>query len=206
MGFIALFSCLACRQSNEIVIARRCIMWARLAIVPIFVCHAIQLDFDLHFFSGTVVLPSVSVIRPALGIVTCFVSFFVNSHMALRWFVVVTQPAFIVANFFTAAYIRVLITCRLAGTCLSQGGISLQQLQLYENIQYTGAFFAVSVPVASGSSGSGLRTTLATALLTALACVADFLSSSGHGRLLRALPCAAFCDYCEAWWACQQSK
>ena len=144
MGFIALFSCLACRQSNEIVIARRCILWARLAIVPIFVCHAIQLDLDLNFFSSPLMLPSVSVVRPALGIVACFVSFFVNSHVALRWFVVVTQPAFIVASFFTAAYIRVLITCRLSGTCLSQGGISLQQLQLYENIQYTGAFFAVS--------------------------------------------------------------
>lgn len=70
-------------------------------------------------------------------------SFFVNSHAALRWFVVATQPAFVVASFFTAAYMRVLIGCRVAGTCLVQSGISLAELQLYESVQYTEAFFAV---------------------------------------------------------------
>ena len=124
-------------------LTNRCILWARIAIVPVFICHAIQLDLDLTFFFDQIMLPSLSVVRPAVGLVVCFLSFFINSHFALRWFVVIMQPLFVVASLFTAASMRVLIGCREAGTCLVKGGISLQQLQLYENIQYTEAFFAV---------------------------------------------------------------
>lgn len=141
--FILLFSVIACCQTNEVIIARRCIFWARLSIIPLFVCHAIQLNLDLKYFFSTIMLPSVSVVRPALGLVLCFLSFFVNSHAALRWFVVLTQPAFIVASLFTAASMRVLIDCRIAGSCLVQSGISLAELQMYENVQFTEAFFAL---------------------------------------------------------------
>lgn len=142
--FLLIFSFCACRQSNEIVIARRCILWARLSVLPIFVCYAIQLNLDLTYYFSPTVLPSVTVIRPAIGLVVCFLSFFINSHAALRWFVVAVHPCFVMASFFTAASTRVFIDCRTAGTCLVQGGISLSELEVYENIQYASAFFSVS--------------------------------------------------------------
>jgi hypothetical protein len=144
VSFIILFAILALRQSNEVIIARRCIWWARLTIVPVFVCHAIQLHLDLEYYFGSfVALPSVAIVRPALGLVFAFVAFYINSHFVLRWLVVVLQPLFIVAALFTAAYMRVWIDCRAAGSCLIQGGISLQELRQYEIIQFIGAFFSL---------------------------------------------------------------
>lgn len=80
--FILLFSFIACRQSNEVIIARRsvsqvgstaktlrvpdpflrlryrrCIFWVRLSIVPLFVCHAIQLNLDLKYYFNPILLP-----------------------------------------------------------------------------------------------------------------------------------------------------
>lgn len=141
-SFVIIFALLAFRQSNEVVIARRCIWWARLSIVPVAACHAIQLNLDTtYYFGDYITLPSVTTIRPLIGLVLCFLAYFINSHFALRWLVVALQPAFIICSLFTAAYTRVLIDCRSAGTCLIQSGISLQELLVYESIQYAGAFF-----------------------------------------------------------------
>lgn len=65
----------------------RCILWARLAVLGAVVCHCIVMNLELDVPAATLTVPSLGVVRPAVGLVLAFLAFFVSSHQVFRWLV-----------------------------------------------------------------------------------------------------------------------
>lgn len=139
-SFIVVFICIVYRITNEILIARRCIMWARISLIPIFVTHCVLMGMENKVPSG-VALPTLGIVRPAIGVILVFLGFFVSSHPIFRWLVIVSQPLYIVSSVYAAAGYRVHITCWRAGTCIRNSGYMLEDYLQLEAANYAAAFF-----------------------------------------------------------------
>lgn len=85
-SFLIVFVCVVVRITNEIIIARRCIMWHRLALLGNVVCLAIMLNLEMQS-PQRIILPHLGVVRPVVGIILMFLAFFVSSHQVFRWLV-----------------------------------------------------------------------------------------------------------------------
>lgn len=151
VSFIVIFLSLACGLRNEVVIARRCLVWVRLTLAVMFVAHGLQLHYELALAGskvtipgvagiGRVVLPSLGFVKPIAGLVLTFIAFFVSSHPLFRWITVVTIPVFIASDLFAAAALRAEIDCRLSGLCMKQAGLATDALEVLEVRQYVAAF------------------------------------------------------------------
>jgi hypothetical protein len=139
-SFLLLFACAACRQTNEIVIARRCILWSRGVYALLLAGHGIQLHYELLYPAPALTLPTLGALRPVAGIVACFLHFFVNSHPCFRWLVLAAQPLLFATDIYSGPLYGVEIRCREAGTCAKQTGITLGELRLLEGRAYASAF------------------------------------------------------------------
>jgi hypothetical protein len=142
LSFVAIFMVLVHNLTNEVVIARRCIMFARAAVLAIVVCHGIQLSLD-SLDDSPIGLPSLRMVRPIAGLVLMFLAFFVSSHQIFRWLVVLFQPLWVVSATYTAATWAVELACRDADTCLKQSGYSRAQVQELLDLQYASIFFEI---------------------------------------------------------------
>lgn len=140
VSFLVIFVVAVYRVTNEIIIARRCIAWARVAIFVTIVCYCIDINIESSS-PQRILLPSLGVIRPIMGLVFAFLAFFVSSHPIFRWIVVLVQPLYVASDIYFAATLRVQIDCRDAGTCLTDAGFSTKQLKVYEVSQYVACFF-----------------------------------------------------------------
>lgn len=195
-SFLVIFVFLIYRITNEIILARRCIMWARIALLGVVICHAIQLNMDLTVVPR-VVLPQLGLVRPVAGGILCFLGFFVSSHPIFRWLVVLLQPLFIISDIYTVSAVQVQVSCREAGTCLVRTGYTLQQLRLLENRNYAAVFFEVrrrghgggERSVTSASTRS-LLPSLSLCVFAAVVHARRSISAHMHGRMLQPLPCA----------------
>lgn len=141
-SFLLIFVCIVFKITNEILVARRCIMWARICLLPIFVTHCLLLGMESKGATG-ITLPTLGIVRPAVGVILVFLGFFVSSHPIFRWIVILSQPLYIVSDVYAAAGYRVFINCRRAGTCLSQTGYTLADFVQLEGANYAAAFFQV---------------------------------------------------------------
>lgn len=148
VSFVFLFTLVAWGIRNEIALSRRVILWARLVVMLLAVCDCAQLFFDA-IVVARITLPSLRIVRPVLGLVLALLAFFVNAHAVFRWLVALTQPAFVVACTYTAVEWAAELECRLAGTCLKQGGYSAEQLEALIILQCTTAFLAIWLTLAA---------------------------------------------------------
>lgn len=120
----------------------RCIAWSRLATVCLAVCYSLTLALELEH-PQPIVAPSFGIARAVVGIVVCYIAFFVSSHQAMRWAVLVSQLPLIASDVFYAPVLRILVDCRANGSCLASTGFNITELRRYEALQHVSAFFSV---------------------------------------------------------------
>lgn len=151
-AFVLVFIILACGMTNEVVIARRFILVARLAMLGLLACYSFQLWLDMRpvMKQVPVSLPQLRVVRPIVGLVLLIPGFFVSSHQIFRWITVLAQPFFIISCALTAAQWTVVQGCRLTGACLQQSGYTNAQIDWLVGVQYGSIACQLWVLLAAG--------------------------------------------------------
>lgn len=72
-------------------------MWARICVLGSAVCLGIILNLALAG-EQRIILPHLGVVRPVVGLVTLFLTFFISSHQVFRWMVRICMNAQLVAD------------------------------------------------------------------------------------------------------------
>lgn len=144
-------------SKKEIQLGLYTLLWGRISLVCLFVLYAFQLWFDRMTLMRNerhypVYASSVPIVRPLLGTLICFLSWFFNTHFTFRLVVLLTQPILIVWPTIVSAWLIRERACRIDGTCTKLNPIhTVEQLEWLIIIQYLCIAFTIWVLIAGAT-------------------------------------------------------
>lgn len=123
---------LMCGSTNEVRIARRAVLWVRIACVFEVLAWICVLATEIRQPRiRRIEWPHFGLLLPPLAISVTFVALFVNSHPIFRWVALLSQPFFVSTSGMASATVWLRTQCLQSGECLARPSEALSEIEVW---------------------------------------------------------------------------